>query len=88
MMTDVIKGKCGTDCNTCSFREQFSCKGCDKMDGHIFWGDCDIYECSAKNGYQHCGECGKLPCDELQEFIKNGHNPDRLQNLEKWKNEG
>ena len=84
---NVIKGKCGTDCNTCGFREQFGCQGCDKMGGEIFWGSCDIYRCATDRGCAHCGKCPQLPCAELREFIANGHNPNRLSNLNKWKDE-
>ena len=84
---NVIKGKCGTDCNTCQFKEAFNCGGCDKQNGTIFWGGCDIFKCASGKGLAHCGECPHLPCDELKEFIENGHNSDRLSNLNKWKNE-
>ena len=83
----IIKGKCGTDCNTCKFKEKFNCGGCDKQEGKIFWGECDVYKCATSKGFQHCGECNKLPCKDLTEFIENGHNPDRLSNLKQWRNE-
>ncbi len=35
----IINGKCGTDCNTCQFKEKFNCGGCDKQEGKIFWGE-------------------------------------------------
>ncbi|MBP3636418.1 MAG: DUF3795 domain-containing protein [Clostridia bacterium] len=82
-----IKGKCGTDCNKCSFREKFNCGGCLAQQGKIFWGECDIYKCATNKGCQHCGQCHELPCENLLEFIRNGHNPDRLTNLNRWKNE-
>ena len=84
---NIIKGKCGTDCNTCQFKEQFNCGGCVKQNGEIFWGECDIFKCASEKGFNHCGECPKLPCAELTAFIENGHNPERLSNLNKWKNE-
>lgn len=84
---NVIKGKCGTDCNTCQFKEKFHCGGCEKMHGKIFWGECDIYKCAANKGFHHCGDCQELPCKDLIQFIENGHNPDRLTNLNMWKNE-
>ncbi len=86
-MAEIMKGKCGTDCNMCSFKEKFHCKGCNEQDGKIFWGECDIYKCATASNFQHCGECEKLPCKDLIEYINNGHNPDRLSNLNKWKNE-
>ena len=86
-MVDIIKGKCGTDCATCSFKEKTNCKGCLEMDGILFWGECDIYKCAANKGFHHCGDCQELPCKDLIRFIENGHNPDRLTNLNMWKNE-
>lgn len=82
---DTMKGKCGTCCNTCGFKEKFHCGGCGNMNGHVFWGDCDIYKCAADQHCDHCGECDRFPCPDLLEYIKNGHNPDRLSNLEKWR---
>ena len=83
----IIKRRCGTVCNTCQFKEKFNCGGCDKQNGKIFWGECDIFKCAFAKGFKHCGECKELPCKDLTEFIENGHNPDRLTNLNKWKNE-
>ena len=82
-----IKGKCGTDCNKCSFKEKFNCNGCLKQQGKIFWGECAIYSCATERDCQHCGHCQELPCEKLLDFIKNGHNPDRLTNLNRWKSE-
>ena len=69
-MADIIKGKCGTDCTTCSFKEKMNCKGCIEMEG-----------------FEHCGMCDTLPCGELTHYIETGHNPNRLKNLKKWKEE-
>lgn len=49
--------------------------------------DCDIYKCATTKSFEHCGECKKLPCKTLTEYIENGHNPYRLSNLIKWRNE-
>ncbi len=84
---NIIKGKCGTDCSACQFREKFSCEGCVKQKGKIFWGECAIYQCAAAKELAHCGKCRELPCKELTEFIENGHNPKRMENLLRWKNE-
>lgn len=84
---EITKGRCGTYCDTCGFREQFNCKGCNEMGGNLFWGECSIYQCVTDKGLRHCGDCNKLPCHELQDFIENGHDSDRLSNLKKWKNE-
>ncbi len=84
---ETIKGKCGTDCSLCQFREKFRCMGCLRQGGSVFWGECDIYKCASAKGHPHCGLCSALPCGELTAFIENGHNPHRLSNLSKWKNE-
>ena len=83
----VIKGKCGTDCAACQFKEKFHCNGCPAQEGHIFWGDCSIYHCATGKGLPHCGKCPELPCSELTSFIENGHNPHRMANLLQWKEE-
>ena len=83
---DIVKGKCGTYCNECSYREKFNCKGCNEMNGHPFWGDCDIYTCCSEKNLEHCGCCSELPCQTLKDYIKNGENPDRLKNLKEWRN--
>ena len=83
----AIKGKCGTDCSVCGFRDRFECKGCVEQKGKAFWGECEIYGCAAGKELAHCGMCGEMPCGKLMEFIENGHNPDRMDNLIKWKNE-
>ena len=54
---NVIKGRCGTACNTCQFKEKFNCGGCVEQEGKIFWGECDIYKCATTKGFKHCGEC-------------------------------
>lgn len=87
MAMDIIKGKCGTDCVGCGFREKFSCSGCIEQNGKVFWGECDIFKCADDKWLAHCGKCGELPCGKLTEFIENGHNPDRMKNLLQWKNE-
>ncbi len=84
---NLIRGKCGTRCNDCNFKEKFNCQGCLEMKGKLFWGECDIYECATKKGYEHCGNCDRLPCEDLQTFIKEGHQSNRLENLIRWKNE-
>lgn len=83
----IIKEKCGTDCTACQFREKFACKGCLAQEGKIFWGECVIYQCATAKGLPHCGKCPELPCAELTAFIENGHNPDRMANLTRWKSE-
>ena len=80
-----LRAKCGTDCSLCTYK--FHCRGCLLQGGKVFWGECDICQCATAKGYPHCGACGDLPCPALTALIENGHNPDRLSNLNKWKNE-
>lgn len=53
-----------------------------------FFGVNVIFINGAQNkGFEHCGMCDKLPCGELTHYIETGHNPNRLKNLKKWKEE-
>ncbi len=58
---------CGCDCADCSqFRD--TCEGCREITGKVYWAAyvgsdvCPIYSCCSGNGYDHCGQCGDLPC--------------------------
>ncbi len=84
---DETRAKCGSICSKCDFRERFGCKGCREMKGKIFWGECDIYNCSTEKGLEHCGKCNNLPCSALSKAIANGHQKNRLENLLAWRDE-
>jgi hypothetical protein len=79
---------CGAYCGDCEWREKTNCSGCKGSQSKMFWGECSVAKCSIENGFNHCGHCGKLPCDKLQEAFNNpehGDNGERLTNLKKWK---
>lgn len=78
---------CGTVCIQCGFRERFGCKGCLAMEGNPFWGQCQLYICAAEKGIAHCGGCGGFPCEQLQKAIREGHQPHRMENLIRWREE-
>ncbi|MCX7747567.1 MAG: DUF3795 domain-containing protein [Clostridia bacterium] len=60
--------KCGLDCGTCRFKEPCNCLGCNKAEGKMFWGECNIAKCCIDKGASHCGMCGKFPCEDLKAF--------------------
>ena len=82
-----LRAKCGTDCSQCRFREKFHCLGCTQQAGKVFWGECDLFRCAHDKSCAHCGQCTTFPCPKLLEAIENGHNPDRLRNLQAWRSE-
>ena len=86
-MNKDMMAYCGTYCETCDWKEKTNCMGCKKHAGKVFWGNCEIAKCAIKKNINHCGECEKLPCDELQAAFndaEHGDNGERLVNLKKW----
>ena len=73
---------CGIDCDICKHKEETGCKGCRVNKGKIFWGECDLYDCSSSKKFEHCGLCADFPCTMLQEWALN-ENPERIDNLKK-----
>ena len=57
----VTLAKCGMDCTKCTFFEEWDCHGCTGE------GECPVYDCCCKKGYDHCGKCGEFPCPELRD---------------------
>lgn len=79
---------CGAYCGVCEWKEKTNCPGCQSAQGKMFWGECAIAKCSIEKGHNHCGQCSKLPCDNLQAAFDNpehGDNGERLINLKNWK---
>jgi hypothetical protein len=67
------------------------CPGCQAAAGSIFWGKCELAECSIKKQLSNCAHCESFPCDRLKAFSydeTNGDNGERICNLEAWKEEG
>ena len=73
---------CGIDCDACSFVAERGCKGCRAVQGKVFWGECELYQCNAEKQQEHCGKCAQFPCAKLQEWAS-GENPERIDNLRK-----
>lgn len=55
--------------------EGFTCQGCrsDRLYIHPGCLECQIRNCVEAQGILHCGQCGKLPCEQLLAFINDGH---------------
>lgn len=74
---------CGIDCDTCKFKVEASCPGCNALQGKPFWskdGTCDLYACASGKEHPHCGKCGNFPCEMLKEWAS-GENGERIENL-------
>jgi hypothetical protein len=59
---------CGAYCAECPQYGK-ECKGCAETGGRVYWAAyigkeiCPYYQCTQDQGFRHCGECGKMPCD-------------------------
>jgi hypothetical protein len=86
MDTQLI-GRCGAYCGSCEWKAKTNCPGCLAAKGRMFWGVCDVANCSIEKGFQHCGFCTEVPCASLQGYFDNpehGDNGERLNNLKAW----
>lgn len=78
---------CGAYCGECGWKEKTNCPGCQASQGKMFWGECKVAKCSFEKGFNHCGNCGSLPCGQLQGAFddpEHGDNGERLANLKGW----
>ncbi|MCH5321267.1 MAG: DUF3795 domain-containing protein [Eubacterium sp.] len=71
---------CGIDCDACKFNAEMGCSGCKNIKGKVFWGECELYQCNAQKGQEHCGKCCDFPCAKLKEWASS-ENPERIDNL-------
>ncbi len=71
---------CGIDCDICKFKIEQGCKGCKAIQGKVFWGECELYQCNKSRKQSHCGQCSEFPCDKLNEWASS-ENPERIDNL-------
>lgn len=55
-----MEGFCGKLCETCGWREQLDCPGCQEGPGRAFSGDCGIAACCREKGHAACGTCAHL----------------------------
>lgn len=77
-------GACGIDCNTCKFKLEGNCGGCNEIKGKPFWGECEWYSCSHGKGHENCGCCKTFPCDKLTEALKNEGANQAIDNLKEY----
>jgi len=72
MSDKFIFSGCGSVCSNCeNFKgnREPRCPGCFALKGKPFWGECVTYACMKDNGVEHCGVCGKFPCDNFIEHF-------------------
>jgi hypothetical protein len=87
-MDENMIGMCGANCKECDWREVMECKGCQKSNGKLFWGECRVANCSSLKDLKHCGHCNELPCEKLQmsyDKMEQGDDGERMANLMIWK---
>jgi hypothetical protein len=90
-MIDSFMGCCGIDCNSCNYKMQMSCPGCQATKGKPFWGECLLATCCTQKGHDHCGQCQEFPCAKLNEYSydnEHGDNGQRIRNLESRNKKG
>lgn len=86
-MDKKMVAMCGTYCGACEWKDKFNCSGCQQSQSHMFWGQCDKAKCCIKKGYEHCGYCPDMPCQQLLDLFadkEHGDNGARLRNLQNW----
>lgn len=63
---------CGVICSSYCPAYGKECKGCKESEGKIPWAVfynlevCPVYNCVKQKDIDHCGECGKAPCEYWQ----------------------
>lgn len=82
MESRCIYSVCGINCELCKHKLLKVCNGCQDSNGRIFWGICEIYECTKKKQIEHCGTCETFPCEKLKKWAA-AENPERIDNLKK-----
>lgn len=76
--------RCGIKCDECKYREENGCRTCHIEEGHLFWGQCSLAQCSITRGFNNCSECSKFVCKELHLMSyddTNGDQGERIENL-------
>jgi len=48
---------CGKNCDTCTYREELSCTGCQSGPGRMISGDCKLAGCCRDKGHETCETC-------------------------------
>lgn len=62
----TVQSRCGLLCGWCTYKDSCGCKGCIAQNGKPTWGECDVAICCQNKGYNHCGECSEVPCENLR----------------------
>lgn len=78
--------RCGKDCDSCSYKEEYSCSGCTEITDGYWGGKCEIKECCEGKCLENCGLCSEFPCEILREFSYDpdlGDDGERLLNCKK-----
>lgn len=57
-----MAGVCMRNCENCSLRQAYGCRGCLESAGQPFWGSCQVVACCHSRGQQNCGQCADGPC--------------------------
>ena len=63
-----VAAPCGLICDECPWfqgKMDVECPGCLVKKGKPFWGECEVYQCSEMQNYEHCGCCKDFPCDTI-----------------------
>ena len=82
--------RCGTLCSECTYKEKMNCPTCHKACGKMFWGTCQVAQCSIDKGIENCSECDDFPCELLKSYSydkEQGDNGKRIETLRKVKKE-
>lgn len=48
---------CGKNCDTCTYREELGCSGCQSGPGRAISGDCKLARCCRDKGHETCETC-------------------------------
>lgn len=49
---------CGKECDTCTYKAELSCSGCQSGPGRMISGDCKLARCCRDKGHETCETCG------------------------------
>ncbi len=49
---------CGKECDTCTYKSELGCSGCQSGPGRVISGDCKLARCCRDKGHETCETCG------------------------------
>ena len=52
-----MEGICGKSCESCGWKDQLNCAGCQEDMGRPFSGPCGIAACCREKGHERCDTC-------------------------------